>query len=257
MSDRDVLYEKKGPIAWLTVNREERRNALSMDMIDLISGYLDEAENDEAIRVVCLTAVGDKAFCSGADLATSFQSTDYVSGARKYAALLKRMASFSKPIVGRVNGHCLAGGMGLMLSCDIVYAREGIKMGTPEVNVGLFPMMIGALIFRNATRKKALEMIYTARTLSAAEGEEMGLITRALPAEQLDDAVNETLTAIAGKAPVAIRLGKQALARAQDMSLNEGLDHLCEQLGKVVETEDAREGLTAFLQKRPPVWKGR
>lgn len=257
MSDRDVLYEKKGPVAWMTVNREERRNALSLDMIDLISGFLDDAENDETIRVVCLTATGDKAFCSGADLATTFQSSDYVSGARKYAALLKRMALFGKPIVGRLNGHCLAGGMGLMLSCDIVYARDGIKIGTPEVNVGLFPMMIGALIFRNAMRKKALEMIYTARMLSASEAEGIGLITRALPADKLDDAVNETLEAIAGKAPVAVRLGKQALARAQDMNLDEGLDHLCEQLGKLVETEDAKEGLTAFLQKRPPVWKGR
>jgi len=257
MNDRELLYEKKDSVAWLTINREARRNAISLEMIELLSEFLEDAENDDEIRVVCLTAVGDKAFCSGADLATSFASTDYVAGAKKYAALLKQMASFGKPIVARVNGHCLAGGMGLMLSCDIVYAREGIKIGTPEVNVGLFPMMIGALIFRNAVRKKALEMIYTARTLSAAEAEEMGLITRALPADKLDDAVIEALKSIAGKAPIAVKLGKQALARAQDMSLDEGLDHLCEQLGKVVETEDAREGLSAFLQKRPPVWKGR
>jgi len=257
MNDRELLYEKNNSVAWLTINREARRNAISLEMIELLSKFLADAENDDEIRVVCLTAAGDKAFCSGADLATSFASTDYVAGAKKYAALLKQMAWFGKPIVARVNGHCLAGGMGLMLSCDIVYAREGIKIGTPEVNVGLFPMMIGALIFRNAVRKKALEMIYTARTLSAAEAEEMGLITRSFPAEQLDDAVNEALNSVAGKAPVAIKLGKQALARAQDMSLDEGLDHLCEQLGRVVETEDAREGLSAFLQKRPPVWKGR
>jgi len=257
MNDRELLYEKNNSVAWLTINREARRNAISLEMIELLSKFLADAENDDEIRVVCLTAAGDKAFCSGADLATSFASTDYVAGAKKYAALLKQMAWFGKPIVARVNGHCLAGGMGLMLSCDIVYAREGIKIGTPEVNVGLFPMMIGALLFRNAVRKKALEMIYTARTLSAAEAEEMGLITRSFPAEQLDDAVNEALNSVAGKAPVAIKLGKQALARAQDMSLDEGLDHLCEQLGRVVETEDAREGLSAFLQKRPPVWKGR
>jgi len=250
MNDRELLYEKNNSVAWLTINREARRNAISLEMIELLSKFLADAENDDEIRVVCLTAAGDKAFCSGADLATSFASTDYVAGAKKYAALLKQMAWFGKPIVARVNGHCLAGGMGLMLSCDIVYAREGIKIGTPEVNVGLFPMMIGALIFRNAVRKKALEMIYTARTLSAAEAEEMGLITRSFPAEQLDDAVNEALNSVAGKAPVAIKLGKQALARAQDMSLDEGLDHLCEQLGRVVETEDAREGLSAFLQKR-------
>ncbi|MCA1959731.1 MAG: enoyl-CoA hydratase/isomerase family protein [Desulfomonile sp.] len=257
MSDQELVYEKKGSVGWLTINREARRNAISLDMIELLSKSLDDAEKDENIRVICLTAAGDKVFCSGADLATSFESADYVAGARKYAALLKQMAALGKPIVARVNGHCLAGGMGLMLSCDIVYAREGIKIGTPEVNVGLFPMMIGALIFRNAVRKKALEMIYTARTLSAGEAEEMGLITRALPADKLDDVVDEALNSIAGKAPVAVKLGKQALARAQDMSLDEGLDHLCEQLGKVVATEDAREGLSAFLQKRTPVWKGR
>jgi enoyl-CoA hydratase/carnithine racemase len=257
MSEPELLYDVRNKVAWITINREQRRNALSLEMIDLFLEYLDNAEADDAIRVACITAVGEKAFCSGADLTSSMAGGDPLVGAQKYADLLKRMASFSKPLVARINGHCIAGGMGFMLSCDLVYAREGVKFGTPEVNVGLFPMMIGALIFRNAGRKKALEMIYTARKLSAEEAEEMGLITRVCSAEELDTVVNETLEAIAAKAPLAIESGRKALAAVEGKSLDESLDYLCGELLKIAQTEDAMEGMTAFVQKREPVWKGR
>lgn len=257
MTEPDLLYEVKDKIAWMTINRESRANALSLEMIGLFQEYLDRAEADDDVRGVCITATGGKAFCSGADLASTVGGEGHTEGAEKYATLLKMMAAFSKPLTARVNGHCLAGGMGLMLSCDMVYAREGVKFGTPEVNVGLFPMMIAALIFRNTKRKKALEMIYTARMLSAAEAEDMGLITRVVPAEELDRVVHETLKSVATKAPLAVRLGRKALAATQDMELDEALDYLCAQLGVVAGTEDAREGLTAFLEKREPVWKGR
>jgi enoyl-CoA hydratase/carnithine racemase len=257
MSEPVLLHHVKDHVAWLTLNREERRNALSPEMIDLFFESLDSAETDDDVRVICITGKGDKAFCSGADLASSFEGSEHVEGAKKYASLLKRMAEYPKPIVAKVNGHCIAGGMGLMLSCDIVYAKDGIKIGTPEVNVGLFPMMIGALIFRNAGRKKALEMVYTGRMLTAGEAEEMGLITRAVTPDELDAVTNETLRTIASKAPLAIKIGRQAFAVAQDYGLSDTLDYLCERLGDVVRTEDAKEGLTAFLQKREPVWKGR
>lgn len=257
MSEPELLYEVKDAAAWLTINREARRNALSLDMMGLFNEYLDRAEAADAIRVVCVTAVGEKAFCSGADLATTFEGADHVAGARTYASLLRRMSAFPKPIVARINGHCIAGGLGLALSCDIVYAREGTKFGTPEVNVGLFPMMIGALMFRNCFRKKAMEMIYTARMLNASEAEEMGLITRAVPTEELDTVVQDTLSTIASKAPLAIELGKRAYDAAKDLPLGEALDYLCDQLGAVVATEDAKEGLMAFMQKRNPQWKGR
>ncbi len=257
MSNGDIVYEVKQAAARMTINREARGNAISLELIDQFLRHLDKAEADEEVRVVCITGAGEKAFCSGADLATSFTGQDYVVGARKYVTLLKRMAAFPKPLVARVNGNCLAGGLGLMLSCDMVYAREGAKFGTPEVNVGLFPMMIGALIFRNCLRKKALEMIYTGRMISATEAEKMGLITRALPPDQFENAIEETLMTVAAKAPLAIKIGRSALASAEDRDLESALDYLCFRLGEVIETEDALEGLTAFMEKRKPVWKGR
>ncbi|HPQ69041.1 MAG TPA: enoyl-CoA hydratase-related protein [bacterium] len=253
----ELLYEVKEHAAWLTLNREYRRNAISLEMIELFEQYLDRAEADETVRVLCLTGAGDKAFCAGADLLATLGGGDATVGARRYAALLKRLVAYPKPIVCRLNGHCLAGGMGLMLAADIVYARPGIKIGTPEVNVGLFPMMIGALIFRNALRKKALEMVYTARMYTPEEAEAMGLITRVYAAEEFDAQVERTLTEISAKGPAGIRIGRQAFAAVADLELDEALDVLCGKLGEVLRTEDATEGLSAFMEKREPQWKGR
>jgi enoyl-CoA hydratase/carnithine racemase len=257
MSEQELLLEVKGPVAWMTINREARRNALSLGMIELMSQYLDQVEADDSIRVICLTHAGEKAFCSGADLSQSLDGKETISGAKQYANTLKRMATFPKPIVARLNGHCTAGGLGLMLSCDMVYAKEEAKFGTPEVNVGLFPMMVGALLFRNVTRKRAMELVYTARMIQGKEAEEIGLITRAVPQDKLDETVNAALDEISQKAPLAIKMGRQAYAAAQEMNLEEALDYLCEQLGAVVDTEDAKEGLMAFMQKRTPEWKSR
>jgi enoyl-CoA hydratase/carnithine racemase len=253
MSNDDLLFDIRDNAAWITINREARRNALSMEMIELFMQYLGDTDSSSDVRVVCLTAVGDKAFCSGADLAGG----DPLQGAKKYAELLKKMAVFSKPIVARVNGHCMAGGMGLMLSCDLVYAPVRVKFGTPEVKVGLFPMMVTALVMRNAVRKKAMEMVFTGNSLSAREAEEMGLITRACPDEELDATVANALETIASRAPLAVSMGKRAVAALEGKSLEESLDYLCDQLAALAQTEDAVEGMTAFVQKRDPVWKGR
>ena len=257
MSDQELLYEVRDGAAWLTINREAKRNALSDETLTQFGEALAKAEADDAVRVICITGAGEKAFCSGADISSSFGGGDPRAGMRAYADLLTRMNDYPKPLVARVAGHCLAGGTGLLLSCDIAYAREDVWFGTPELGVGLFPMMIGALIFRNTRRKKAMEMIYTGRKLSAAEAEELGLITRAYPADRFESAVTDCLADIAAKAPLAARIGRQALAAVADKPLGEALDYLCERLAEVAATEDAMEGLMAFMQKRKPEWKGR
>ena len=175
---QDLLYQVEDHVALLTINRESRRNAISQEMIHAFIGFLEDADQDEEVRAVCVTGSGDKAFCSGADLLVTLgkEGDDRLAGAKKYAELLKRLSRFEKPLVARVNGHCLAGGLGLMLSCDIVIARDDALFFTPEVNVGIFPMMVGALLYRNMGRKKAMEMVLTGRKYSAKEAERAGLI---------------------------------------------------------------------------------
>jgi enoyl-CoA hydratase/carnithine racemase len=251
----DLLYEVRDGAARLTLNREAQRNAISLEMIDLFGEYLDRAEADDQVRALVLTGAGDKAFCSGADLGQGAEGA--LSGARRYGRLLCRLRTYPKPLLARLNGHCLAGGMGLMLACDIVYAREGIKLGTPEARVGLFPMIIAALIQRNAPRKKALEMMLTAEPITPVQAEAMGLITRTVPAAELDATVERAVAAIRLNAPLALRNGRRALAEIEGLGFEESIELLCGRLDELLHTEDAVEGLTAFFQKRAPQWKGR
>ena len=253
----DLLYEVKDGTAFLTINREERRNAISQEMIKAFADFLDRADRDKDVRVVCVTGAGEKAFCAGADLAVTLtgEGEDRLTGPKNYARLLKNMARFGKPLVARVNGPCLAGGIGLMLSCDIIIARNDIFFRTPEVNVGIFPMMVGALLYRNVGRKKAVDMVLTGRKIPATEAESMGLITRAVQPERLDDEVGETLKLLASKSPIGMRIGKEAFHAMSDMPFEEAVDYLCEALGRAISTEDAMEGMTAFMQKRKPDFK--
>jgi len=255
----DLLYSKKDRVALITINREARRNAVSHEMILDFIKYLDGADSDPDVRAVCITGAGEKAFCSGAGLMGTLGSAgeDPMAGPRSYAKLLKKMAVYAKPLVARVNGLCLAGGLGIMLSCDIVIARDDAVFFTPEVNVGIFPMMVGALLFRNVGRKKAMEMALTGRKVSAREAERMGLITRAVPAGSLDTEVQLTLELLTTKSPIGLRMGKDAFNAIGDLPLDDAIDLLCDALGKVVTTEDAAEGMTAFLEKRAPEFKGR
>ena len=258
MSGQDLLYDVKDHVGYITINREKFRNSISAPAVDLFMEYLDQAGTDAAVRVICVTGAGKKAFCSGADLggAMSADGSGRNQAFQKYADLLKRLAGFPKPTVARVNGYCLAGGTGFMLACDIVLATDDAKFGTPEVNVGLFPMMIGALIFRNVLRKKAMEMVLLGEKLTAARAQEMGLITRAVPADVFDETVNGVLRNLAAKSPIGMKIGKQAFYAMQDMNFEDALDYLSGKLGEVAATEDAKEGITAFIEKRPPVFKG-
>jgi len=256
MEDRHLLYRVDEGVGYITINREAQRNAITPEALSLFHEYLDEAEKDGQVRALLITGAGDKAFCTGAQLSggVSTQGKDVFGS---YADLLNRIAGFPKPTVARVKGFCLAGGMGFMLACDIVIASDDSRFGTPEVNVGLWPMMIGALIFRNVLQKKAMEMILLGERLTAQEALAMGLVTRVVPAGDLDDEVKKVMAGLTAKSPVGMRIGKQAFSAMAGLPLQEALQFLSEKLKEVVATEDAKEGITAFIEKRQPRFTGK
>jgi enoyl-CoA hydratase/carnithine racemase len=255
MSEPHLLYRVEKNIARFTINREPQRNAISLDTIALFVKYLDEASTDPDVRVILITGSGERAFCSGADLANAVDGK-IEKGFKSYAGLLKKLAGYPKPVVARINGACMAGGMGLMLACDMVIAKNEATFGTPEVNVGLWPMMIGALIFRNAMKKKAMEMVLLGQMLSAREAQGMGMVTRVVANEKLDEEIYKILGILSEKSPIGMRLGKEAFYAMDTMNFEEALDFLSSKLVEIAATEDAKEGLTAFLEKRKPEFKG-
>ncbi|MDD5397718.1 MAG: enoyl-CoA hydratase-related protein [Dehalococcoidia bacterium] len=256
MEDRHLLYRIEEGVGYITINREQQRNAITPEALALFHQYLDEAEKDVNIRALMVTGAGDKAFCTGAQLSAGV-NTGGLDIFASYADLLNRIVSFPKPTVARIKGFCLAGGMGFMLACDIVIASDDSKFGTPEVNVGLWPMMIGALIFRNVLQKKAMEMILLGERMTAQEALNMGLITRVVPAGELDVEVKKVLDILTSKSPVGMRMGKQAFYAAANMPLKESLQYLAERIKDIAGTEDAKEGITAFIEKRPPKFTGK
>jgi enoyl-CoA hydratase/carnithine racemase len=256
MEDRHLLYRVEEGVGHITINREQQRNAITPEALAAFHEYLDEAEKDEQVRALLVTGAGEKAFCTGAQLSSGV-TTEGKDVFASYASLLNRIASFPKPSVARVKGFCLAGGMGFMLACDIVIASDDSKFGTPEVNVGLWPMMIGALIFRNVLQKKAMEMILLGERLTAQEALAMGLITRVVPAGDLDGEVKKVLAGLTSKSPIGMRIGKQAFYAMANLPLQEALHFLSERLKEVVSTEDAKEGITAFIEKRQPNFTGK
>jgi enoyl-CoA hydratase/carnithine racemase len=257
VEEKELIYEVQNGVGRITINRPAQGNAITPQVTALFHQALDEADRDETVKVIRVTGAGEKTFCTGGQLSSRFAKADERDPSVEYAELLNKLVRFPKPTVARIKGACLAGGMGLMLACDIAIAEEGSRFGTPEINVGLWPMMIGALIYRNAPRKRATEMVLLGERMMAQEALSMGLITRVVPTALLDEEVEKVITTLGLKSPIGIRLGKQAFYEMEDMPLREALLYLSKKLKEVAATEDAREGILAYQEKRAPQFKGR
>lgn len=241
----------------VTLNRPQKRNAIGPQMTNELLWALADAAEDERVRVVVITGAGD-AFCAGGDFAafTSGDAKDELAVKGDYADLLLALTRFEKPIIARVNGHAMGGGLGIVAASPFAIATDAAKLGTPEIDVGLFPMMIMAVLARNVPRRTLLEIMLTGGRWTASEAQAAGILNKVVPPAELDQAVEALATKLAAKAPKAMSLGLRAFADQGDLALAEALPMLRDRLAEVLGTDDAREGLTAFLEKRTPVWKG-
>jgi enoyl-CoA hydratase/carnithine racemase len=247
-----------GGVLRLTLNNPARKNAIGPVMVNELLHALADGCEEQEVRAIVLTGAGD-AFCAGGDFA---QMTGGGAGQAReptgdYADLLLAIANATKPVVARVNGHAMGGGLGLVAAAHFAIGARGAKLGTPEINVGLFPMMIMAVLQRYVSRRKLFEMMFFGQRLEADEAVSCGLLNKAVERDGLDAAVEEVTSAIASKSPVAVRLGLEAFAAQDDLDLEAALPLLRERLAGCLATDDAREGLAAFLEKRPPRWSGK
>ncbi|MCP4307529.1 MAG: crotonase [bacterium] len=254
-----LRYECNGARATLTIDDPARRNPMSLETMAELAKAINDAANDAEVRVIVVTGAGDKAFSAGGDLSGRFVdaplSDHDARGA--LADLFRAIRRCGKPVVARVNGHALAGGFGLAAACDIVVAVEDATFGTPEIRVGLWPMMITAVLQRLIPRRTAFDLMATGRRITADEALRIGAVSRVVAADELDDVVDETVEQLLSASPAILALGKDAFYATEDMPLDAALDYLHNGLTAVAMTEDAAEGVAAFGEKRDPIWRGR
>src|SRR4051812_5701878 len=247
-------------VATIALDQPETRNALSDELLDDLLEALGRAREDDAVRAVVLTSTHDKVFSSGGDLkgfAADVPLAHKFDGIRRFPELFRTLGELGKPSLCAANGHVLAGALGLALACDLVVAKEGVRFGTPEINVGVFPFMIMALIYRNVGRKKTNELLLLGEQVDAQEAERIGIVNKVVGAGEFDAAVADWAGKLAAKSPLLMRLGKDAMHRQQDMALADAIEFLHAQLTLSFATEDIQEGVKAFFEKREPVWTGR
>ncbi len=256
----ELLYQCEEGVARLTINRPERHNALSWTVVAELRRRLEEIRTDPAARVLVLSGAGEKAFCAGADLGGMAEGAGYLDlhdSRGELAEVFRQLWSLGKPTIAEVRGYCLAGGFGLALACDLVIAADDARFGTPEIDRGLWPFMITVPMLRSMAPKVALELMMTGRRLTAAEAAPLGFLTRVVPAADLRPEVDALAATLAAKSPAVMRLGRDAFYAVLDQSADDALRLLHPLLTVVTGTEDAAEGITAFLEKRPPEWRGR
>lgn len=258
--DDTVMVETVDGVATITLNRPERRNALTWSMIRRLRDLVGELRDDDTVRVVVLEGAGDRAFCAGADLTGMAAGAGHLAlhdSRGDLADLFRALWSLGKPTIAKVRGYALAGGMGLALSCDLVVAADDATFGTPEIDVGLWPFVITVPLVRSMAPKKALELMMTGRRVGTDEAERIGFVTRVVPADELDAAVDELARTLAAKPPGVMRLGRDSFYDVWDQHAEDALHLLHAALTVTSASEDTAEGIAAFAEKRAPRWTGR
>ena len=256
-----ILYDVRADgVATIALDQPETRNALSNELLGELIAAFESARDDERVRCVVLTSTHDKVFSAGGSLDQFAADVPLVHkhfGTERFPRLFRTIMELGKPTICAAGGHALAGALGLALACDLIVAKEGASFGTPEINVGVFPFMIMALIYRNVPRKKANELLLLGERISAEEAVAAGIVNRVVPADEFEAAVDDWAIKLAGKSPVLMKLGKDAMYRQLDMPFEDALDLLRAQLSLAFTTEDIQEGVKAFFEKREPQWTGR
>lgn len=260
MTYETLLVDVRDGTATLTLNRPEARNALNRTLIRELGDALDALDADAGARAIVLRGAGDRAFCAGADLKTLFQEAPILEAREQYAGLgriLDGIPRMRTPVIAQVHGYALAGGCGLAVACDIVVASEDAVFGLPEIKLGLLPLMVMAPILRAALPKRVLPLVLTGAEVTAREALDAGLVSAVVPRAELEAAVTRLAGTIAGHSPAAVAVGKEAFYGALELDHAKALPYLRDLLTIVARSEDAREGVAAFLAKRPPRWTGR